>query len=151
MKKYIPSNGAEGEWFFSKFCFHCLHERFLLTNNDADKKCEILTNTLLFDIEDEKYTSEWTYDKDGNPTCTNYKYWDWDNDGDPDDPENPKSPPVYDPNQISFPFIEALEVDEINKEAVLQTITNMLNLHCIEKDSETWKFAENLIKAFEDV
>ena len=116
LKKYRPSNGTEGDCFMSRFCYHCLHEQYLITGKDEDKKCNILSSSMIYGIDEDGYPSEWTYDREGKPTCLNYKFWDWDNDGDPDDPENPISPRVYDPNQISIPFIESLEVEkEVNE------------------------------------
>lgn len=116
MKKYIPSNGTEGEGFFECFCYHCI-------NCDPDpcgeKQCDIMLRALCYDIDEPEYPTEWVY-VENKPTCTAYVPWDWDNDGNPDKPENPKSPPVYDPNQISFPFIEALEVEEIKEEVNVQ-------------------------------
>jgi hypothetical protein len=35
----------------------------------------------------------------------------------------------------------------LDKELVLKTITTHLNLNCIERDSDVWNFAEQLIKA----
>lgn len=37
----------------------------------------------------------------------------------------------------------------LDKDAVIATVVTHTNLLCIEKGSDTWKFAEQLIKAFE--
>jgi len=72
-KKYRPSNGSEGEIFTDYYCARCVREEFMHTMNDNDKKCEILTSTMFFDVDDEKYPSEWQYTKDGQPTCTAFE------------------------------------------------------------------------------
>lgn len=105
-KKYQPSNGTEGSWFEDKFCMNCLH-----TNPDPCKKpqCEIWCRAVCWNVNDEHYPKEWIYDKDNKPTCTAWVKWDWNNDGDPNDPENPKAPVPDDPNQLVMPFILADE------------------------------------------
>lgn len=106
-KKYCPSNGSEGSWFEDKFCMNCIH-----TNPDPCKKpqCEIWCRALCWNVDDEHYPKEWQYDENDKPTCTAWVKWDWDNDGDPNDPDNPKAPISDDPNQLVMPFI----VDEID-------------------------------------
>lgn len=96
-KKYQPSNGTAGEWFTDKYCMHCLH---CDPNPEGAKQCDILLRSLSYDINDPEYPSEWVYNTENKPICTNYQHWDWGTDGDPDDPENPKAPPLPpDPNQ----------------------------------------------------
>lgn len=104
-RKYRPSNGIESMCFMENFCEQCIHEKWSHTQDDNDKKCEILSRTMIFDIDEPEYPSEWTYDENG-PTCTKFQKWDWGNDGDPDDPDNPKAtPPTPDPKQIDmFPL-----------------------------------------------
>jgi hypothetical protein len=106
MKKYRPSNGTEGMAFCEHFCERCIHEN---PSQESKRKCDILTATMLYDVNEEKYPKEWTYDENGSPTCTNWVKWDWNNDGDPDDPDNPKAPIPENPNQLCFPFL----LDEI--------------------------------------
>jgi hypothetical protein len=102
MKKYRPSNGSEGECFMSEHCYQCIHE-----NPDPEKKpkCEIMTFTMCFGVDEPEYPKEWCYDENNRPTCTKFQKWDWGNDGDPNDPENPKAPIPEDPNQLCLPFI----------------------------------------------
>src|SRR5690606_19299951 len=96
-KSYQPSNGCEGVWFTETYCMNCI-------NCDPDpegkKQCDILCNSMAYSPGDKEYPKEWVYDENENPICTEWKKWDWDNDGDPDDPENPKAPTPYDPNQL---------------------------------------------------
>lgn len=118
MRKYRPSNGTEGMCFMEQFCDHCIHERYNQTLNDDDKKCTILSNTMTYDVTDEKYPVEWTYNEQGEPICTAHVRWDWDNNGDPDDRNNPKAPIPDNPNQLVFPFI----LEEIEHEHHVQTV-----------------------------
>ena len=120
-EKYRPSNGTEGMIFCEHFCDQCIHEKFNHTMNDVDKKCDILSATMLYDIDDPEYPSEWTYDDQGHATCTAWQKWDWGNDGDPDDPDNPKAPPPPpDPNQLDmFPlYPDEKHFEEVKKEKV---------------------------------
>jgi hypothetical protein len=107
-RPFAPSNGTEGMIFTSAFCDRCLHEKFNHTQNDSDKKCDILTRSVIYwpDTQDPNYPSEWQYSAEGWPVCTSWQYWDWDNDGDPDDPDNPATPPpAPDPAQLDlFPL-----------------------------------------------
>lgn len=88
MEKYQPSNGTEGMIFIEKFCDNCIN------GND----CSILNDTMVYNINDKKYPKEWVY-LDDKPTCTAFVKWDRDNDGDPNDRNNPKVP-IDDPNQL---------------------------------------------------
>jgi hypothetical protein len=112
MQKYKPSNGTEGEMFCENFCWHCIH---CDPDPTGKKQCLILMRTLVYNIDDPKYPAEWTYNDKGEPTCTNYVFWDWDKDGEPDKPDNPKAVPPDNPNQlVIFSFNET--VDELIKE-----------------------------------
>lgn len=108
-KPYRPSNGTEGEGFISTYCYNCIHEN---PSNELKPHCEILTATMCLGTDDEGYPKEWIYDTNNKPTCTKFKKWDWGNDGDPNDPDNPKAPPVEDPNQLCMPF-ELNEIQEV--------------------------------------
>ena len=108
-RKYRPSNGTEGMGFIGLFCDNCINEN---PHPDNKPKCGILSASMLYDLRDEKYPCEWCYGEDDKPTCTAFVKWDWGNDGDPNDPDNPKAPVPEDPNQLCFPFI--LDEYEIN-------------------------------------
>lgn len=101
MKPYRPSNGTEGMYFMEEHCFQCIHE-----NPDPYKKpkCHIMTLSMAYDLNDPEYPKEWCY-VDDKPTCTKWVKWDWNNDGDPDDPENPNVPTPVGPNQLCLPFV----------------------------------------------
>jgi hypothetical protein len=64
MPKYRPSNGTEGMQFEDEFCDKCEH--------DNGTNCEILFNTMIFDIDDEEYPEEWQI-VEGKPTCTKFE------------------------------------------------------------------------------
>ena len=102
MKKYRPSNGTEGDAFMSSFCYQCIHDN--PDYNAKSPRCEIMTLTMCLDLTDKDYPKEWCHGEDGKPTCTEFVKWDWGNDGDPNDPENPKAPIPEDPMQLCMPF-----------------------------------------------
>ena len=68
-EKYQPSNGTDGEIFMARFCNQCAHENM---DTDLSEPCEILGRTFAFRIDHEEYPSEWTYDENGEPTCTRF-------------------------------------------------------------------------------
>lgn len=102
MNKYRPSNGTEGMWFEDKFCMRCIN---CDPNPDGKRQCEIMMRAFLYSINEPDYPKEWIYDHNDKPTCTAWVKWDWGNDGDPDDPENPNYPVPDDPNQLVMPFL----------------------------------------------
>ena len=76
-EKYRPANGYEGEIFFSFWCRHCerdksMHEDCDITECDEDQLCEIIADTMIFDVDDDGYPHQWTYGLDGQPCCTAY-------------------------------------------------------------------------------
>ncbi len=105
MKLYRPSNGTEGEIFHERHCYQCIH---CDPDPSGDKQCNILLRTLIHSINEPEYPKEWCY-IDGTPTCTSWVKWDWGNDCNPYDPDNPKAPIPYDPNQLLL-FSEADEI-----------------------------------------
>lgn len=72
MNLYQPSNGTEGECFIDKWCANCIHEDWLHTQKDGDKKCDILSNTMIYNLSDPEYPTEWI-EEDGVPRCTAFK------------------------------------------------------------------------------
>lgn len=67
VRLYRPSNGTEGEGFMAVYCEEC--ERDRLFREGRGEGCEILSRSLIFDIDDEAYPTEWQY-RDGRGTCT---------------------------------------------------------------------------------
>ena len=73
MEKYRPSTSSEGDDFMNKFCANCIHEEYLHTMDDESKMCEILTATMIFDVNSSSYPVEWIYDENNNPKCTKFQ------------------------------------------------------------------------------
>ena len=67
-KTYRPSNGTEGDAFIAAFCERCERDRAF--REGTGDGCEILARTLVLDVDDPDYPTEWTYDTDEMPTCT---------------------------------------------------------------------------------
>ena len=117
-KKYRPSNGTEGDYFMSEHCYQCIHDN--PDYNAKSPRCDIMGNAMCMDVNDKDYPIEWTYDENGKPTCTSFKKWDWGNDGDPNDPENPKYVAPDSPNQLVMPFL----LDEIGVKENIEELIN---------------------------
>lgn len=66
---YRPSNGTEGEFFMESHCYQCKHD----DGGIGERVCEIIGNTMCYDIADPEYPVEWCYDTDGVPTCTKFE------------------------------------------------------------------------------
>lgn len=74
-QKYQPSNGTEGEFFFSAWCAHCARDKSMSDGKDIDaceddETCEIIGATMCFNVEDQEYPKEWVYGLDGQPMCS---------------------------------------------------------------------------------
>jgi len=50
------------------WCVKGIHDDY-----EKDKFCEILRNTMAFDVDDPEYPREWIYDESGKPCCTAFK------------------------------------------------------------------------------
>ena len=66
-QKSRPSNGTEGEIFMAHFCDQCTHD-----DGDVTKACNIIARTMVFDIDDPEYPTEWQYGPGGHPVCTKF-------------------------------------------------------------------------------
>lgn len=62
-EKYRPSNGTEGDLFFSAYCHRCM----------ARALCPLPALTMAFSPEEDEYPEEWQYGTDGQPTCTAFE------------------------------------------------------------------------------
>lgn len=117
-RRYLPSNGTEGDWFISKFCAQCIHEKFWHTQQHGDKCCTIFTETMFNDV------PEWIYDEQGNPTCTKWQKWDWGrDDGDGGGLNEPPELPPYNPNQLLIPFDGVEFTSTFDKQDTKESIT----------------------------
>lgn len=54
-KTFRPANGTEGEMFMERNCFRCKHY-----DPEHGIDCEILLATLIYDVDDPRYPTEWT-------------------------------------------------------------------------------------------
>ena len=73
-EKYRPSNGTEGECFFSSWCCHCARDKSMregdpLDECDDNEVCKIIADTFAYEVDDPRYPAEWQYEKDGQPCC----------------------------------------------------------------------------------
>jgi hypothetical protein len=66
---YRPSNATEGDSFMSSHCYQCKHDDCGI----GEKVCDIIGNTMVYDIRDPEYPTEWRYGIDGMPTCTRFE------------------------------------------------------------------------------
>ena len=97
-EKYQPSSGTEGMFFTDQYCMNCLH---CDPDPDGEKQCDILCRTMVFDTNDEEYPKEWTYKENGQPFCTSYVHWNWQERGNPDEAED--APVISnDPDQLGL-------------------------------------------------
>ncbi len=74
-EKYRPSNGTEGDSFFAHWCFKCQRDKAMREGADIDEcddneRCDIIANTMAYDVEDSEYPIEWQYDNNGEHCCT---------------------------------------------------------------------------------
>jgi len=65
-KPYRPSNGSEGEIFFSTYWAAC-------TKSKRSDPCEIEGAAMFYQIGDEDYPKQWIYGRDGQPKCTAFR------------------------------------------------------------------------------
>lgn len=75
IKLYRPSNGTEGEIFMDNWCRHCardtaMTEGMAMHECDDNQVCQIIGNTMAFNIDHAEYPKEWNYDSNGQPQCT---------------------------------------------------------------------------------
>lgn len=69
--RYKPENGCAGADFQEAFCDRCMADKAF--RDGTGDSCEIIANTMVFDVEDERYPAEWIYGADGTPTCTAFQ------------------------------------------------------------------------------
>jgi hypothetical protein len=66
---YRPSNGSEGDGFYSKWCARCERDRGFREIAD-DCGCLILAMTLALDTDHPDYPREWVEHPTEGPKCT---------------------------------------------------------------------------------
>lgn len=68
MKSYRPANGSEGMDFMEVYCERCVHNR-------QWPLCEIQANSMVYNVGDASYPSEWVCDDNGhNPRCLVFEW-----------------------------------------------------------------------------
>ena len=68
VERYSPANGSEGEWFHERFCYQCKHHSWPVGTG-----CEIQLRALVYRRNAPQYPDEWTFDAEGQPTCTAFE------------------------------------------------------------------------------
>jgi len=59
-QKYRPSNGTEGDMFMYQYCRRCRKY----------DNCDLVSLSILHDVDDPEYPEEWQYGENGQPVCT---------------------------------------------------------------------------------
>ena len=72
---YRPSNGSEADGFYARWCENCANDKVMSEGKKyddcgRDEICQIIAATMAYNLDDQEYPQEWTYDKDGRPCCT---------------------------------------------------------------------------------
>lgn len=74
---FVPSNGTDGDIFYSENCERCIRERPIREDYDRALAmglgCDIYLRSMAFKIGDPQYPTEWTYKPDGVPKCTAFE------------------------------------------------------------------------------
>ena len=61
---------AERDAKIERLRYELVRLQDVVGTEDAELIEQALAGTLVFDLDDDEYPDEWTYDADGNPTCT---------------------------------------------------------------------------------
>jgi len=69
-KPYRPANGIEGILFQDRFCNRCVHD-YDYIHNDIGEGCDIVLDSMLYDIEEPEYPKELVQDEKG-PRCKKF-------------------------------------------------------------------------------
>ncbi len=89
-KKYRPSNGTEGMIFEDRFCDRCKREAKYRRTHDGADGCMIATRAHAYDVNDDKYPTEWVVNRfdptDMTARCTAFQFYD------PDKRSRPRKP-----------------------------------------------------------
>lgn len=67
-RSYRPSSGTDGDAFMTEFCDRCKKDSFGVFGNG----CKIITDTYIYNVEDEKYPKQWIQDENG-ARCTAFE------------------------------------------------------------------------------
>lgn len=72
-KPYRPSNGTEGMIFTDAYCDRCEKDALYRESNDGKDGCPLLANSMLYEVGEEGYPTEWKFGEDRTPTCTAFE------------------------------------------------------------------------------
>ena len=93
---YEPSNGTQGMAFTSAFCDCCKHDRVHPETGKVLKRCDILSRSMIHNIDHPDYPVEWRYNDADQAVCVAHDFWDWDELG---RPPSDTSNVIANPNQ----------------------------------------------------
>jgi len=69
-KRYLPSNGLEGELFYEAWCSDCARDAAHRADPALGDGCPILAASMAYAFADKGYPIAWQYGLDGQPRCT---------------------------------------------------------------------------------
>lgn len=69
---YRPSNGTEGEIFYSAWCRHCVREQAFRADPEDAEGCSIYALSMAFAIDHPSYPQEWVRN-DRGPGCLSFQ------------------------------------------------------------------------------
>jgi len=52
------------------WCNQCERDRAYRESEGCEPGCEILVNTMAYEVDDPRYPVQWVYGQDGKPRCT---------------------------------------------------------------------------------
>ncbi|WP_370171821.1 hypothetical protein [Sphingobium abikonense] len=64
-RAYRPANGSEGADFIGRWCGRC--------TRDDDGRCSIVAASMIFQLTDSEYPSEWRTNGASGPHCTAFE------------------------------------------------------------------------------
>lgn len=67
-KPYRPTKATEGYFFQSAWCDNCL-----FNDHEQGEGCRILTETMIYNLDDPEYPKEWQQNSAGEARCTKFK------------------------------------------------------------------------------
>lgn len=70
-RKYRPSSGDEGMWFYDEWCARCTRDAAYRAGDTNG--CPILAAAWLYSITDPEYPAEWQRGPDNKPLCAAFQ------------------------------------------------------------------------------
>lgn len=72
-KPYRPSNGTDGMAFTETYCDRCEKDALFRETEGELGGCQLLSNSMLYELGEEGYPAEWVYNESRCPTCTAFE------------------------------------------------------------------------------